>query len=114
MLDTKLDRFLTKYQYPQSQFSMSNVTLGDFRNISTLQFLEFWYQNGLDTLFLVAKPIEVISSFISKLMKKILDGGAVEISKNQNISATCTLPRDYWVWKELARPKKFRFGSLLR
>ena len=76
--------------------------------------LQFWHQNGINILVLFVKPIKVISSFISKLMKKILDGGAVEISKNQNISATCTLPRDYWVSKELARPKKFRFGSLLR
>ena len=57
--------------------------LGDFRNISTifnihifigsttLQFLQFWYQNGVNILFLVVKPIEVTSGFILKLMKKI-------------------------------------------
>ena len=36
-----------------------------------LQFLHFWYQNGVNILFLVVKPIEVTSGFISKLMKKI-------------------------------------------
>ena len=37
---------------------------------TTLQFLQFWYQNGVNILFLVVKPIEVTSGFISKLMKK--------------------------------------------
>ena len=35
-----------------------------------LQFLQFWYQNGVNILFLLVKPIEVTSGFILKLMKK--------------------------------------------
>ena len=38
---------------------------------STLQFLQFWYQNGVNYLFLIVKSIEVTSGFILKLMKKI-------------------------------------------
>ena len=38
---------------------------------STLQFLQFWYQNGVNYLFLIVKSIEVTSGFISKVMKKI-------------------------------------------
>ena len=38
---------------------------------TALQFLQFWYQNGVNILFLVVKPIDVTSGFISKLMKKI-------------------------------------------
>ena len=38
---------------------------------STLQFLQFWNQNVVNILFLVVKSLEVISGFISKLMKKI-------------------------------------------
>ena len=60
----------------------TDAMLRDFRNISTtyihflidsttLQFLQFWYQNGVNILFLVVKPIEVTSGFILKLMKKI-------------------------------------------
>ena len=37
---------------------------------STLQFLQFWNQNVVNILFLVVKSLEVISGFISKLMKK--------------------------------------------
>ena len=38
---------------------------------STLQFLQFWNQNVVNILFLVLESLEVISGFISKLMKKI-------------------------------------------
>ena len=37
---------------------------------STLQFLQFWNQNVVNILFLVLESLEVISGFISKLMKK--------------------------------------------
>jgi hypothetical protein len=37
---------------------------------NTLQFLQFWYQNGVNILFLLVKPIKVTSGFILKLMKK--------------------------------------------
>ena len=43
-------------------------------------FTPCWYQNGVNTLFLVVKPIEVISDFILKLTKKLLDGAAVQFS----------------------------------
>jgi hypothetical protein len=47
-------------------------TLGDFRNISTI-FIFYWqYQNGVNVLFLVLKPIEVTSGFILRLTKKIV------------------------------------------
>ena len=46
---------------------------------STLQFLQFWYQNGVNNLFLIVKSIEVTSGFISKVMKKFLGGATVEI-----------------------------------
>ena len=36
----------------------------------TLQFLQFWYQNGVNIIFLMVKPKEVTSNFILKLMKK--------------------------------------------
>ena len=36
---------------------------------STLQFLQFWNQNVVNILFLVLESLEVISGFISKLMK---------------------------------------------
>ena len=38
---------------------------------TTLQFLQFWYKNGVNILFLVVKSIKVTSGFILKLMKKI-------------------------------------------
>ena len=37
---------------------------------TTLQFLQFWYQNGVNILFLIVKPIEVTPGFILKVMKK--------------------------------------------
>ena len=46
---------------------------------STLNFLQFWNQNVVNTLFLVVKSLEVTSGFISKLMKKIVDGATIEI-----------------------------------
>jgi hypothetical protein len=36
-----------------------------------LQFLQFWYQKGVNILYWVVKPIKVTSGFILKLMKKI-------------------------------------------
>jgi hypothetical protein len=58
-------------------------TLGDFRNISTififLLAVPQYHQNGVNILFLVVKPIEVTSGFVLKLMKKLVDGAAVEI-----------------------------------
>ena len=60
---------------------MSYITLGDFKNISTISifllavapynFYNFGYQNGVNYLFLIVKSIEVTSGFISKVMKKI-------------------------------------------
>ena len=59
---------------------MPHSTLGDFRNISFISislfavppynFLTFWYQNVVNILFLLVKPIKVTSGFILKLMKK--------------------------------------------
>ena len=46
---------------------------------STLQFLQFWNQNVVNVLLLVLKSLEGISGFISKFMKKILDGATIEI-----------------------------------
>ena len=37
----------------------------------TLKLLQFWCQNGVNILLLVLKSLEVTSSFISKLMKRI-------------------------------------------
>ena len=37
---------------------------------STLQFLQFWNQNVVNTLFLAVKSLKVTSGFDSKLMKK--------------------------------------------
>ena len=37
-----------------------------FIGSTTLQFLLFWYQNGVNILFLVVKPIKVTSGFILK------------------------------------------------
>ncbi len=45
---------------------------------SILQFMEFLNQNVANILFLVVKSLEVTSGFISKLMKKILDGATIE------------------------------------
>ena len=50
----------------QEYFIHIHILIGSI----TLQFLKFWYQNGLNILFLLVKPIEVTSGFISKLMKK--------------------------------------------
>ena len=38
---------------------------------TTLQFLQFWYLNGVNYLILIVKSIEVTSGFISKVLKKI-------------------------------------------
>ena len=46
---------------------------------NTLQFLQFWYQNGVNYLFLIVKSIEVTSGFISKVIKKLLGGATIEI-----------------------------------
>ena len=46
---------------------------------STLHFLQFRNQNVVDILPLVVKSLEVTSGFISKLVKKILDGATIEI-----------------------------------
>ena len=51
----------------QECFNHIHILIGS----TTLQFLQFWYQNGVNILFLVVKPIEVTSGFILKLMKKI-------------------------------------------
>jgi hypothetical protein len=51
----------------QEYFNHIDMFIGS----TTLQFLQFWYQNGVNILFLVVKPIEVTSSFILKFMKKI-------------------------------------------
>ena len=50
----------------QEYFNHIHIFIGS----TTLQFLQFWYQNGVNILFLVVKPIEVTSGFILKLMKK--------------------------------------------
>ena len=51
----------------QEYFNHINILISS----STLQFLQFWYQNGVNYLFLIVKSIEVTSGFISKVMKKI-------------------------------------------
>ena len=51
----------------QAYFNHINILISS----STLQFLQFWYQNGVNYLFLIVKSIEVTSGFISKVMKKI-------------------------------------------
>ena len=50
----------------QEYFNQINILI----NSSTLQFLQFWYQNGVDYLFLIIKSIKVTSGFNSKVMKK--------------------------------------------
>ena len=50
----------------QEYFNHIHIFIGS----TTLQFLQFWYQNGVNILFLLVKPIEVTSGFILKLMKK--------------------------------------------
>ena len=47
--------------------------------VAPYNFLQFWNQNVVNILFLAVKSLEVISGFISKLMKKLLDGATVEI-----------------------------------
>jgi hypothetical protein len=51
----------------QEYFNHIHIFIGS----TTPQFLKFWYQNGVNILFLVVKPIKVTSGFILKLMKKI-------------------------------------------
>ncbi len=51
----------------QEYFNHINILISS----STLQFLQFWYQNGVNYLFLIVKSIEVTSGFISKVLKKI-------------------------------------------
>ena len=50
----------------QEYFIHIHILIGS----TTLQFLQFWYQNGVNILLLLVKPIEVTSGFILKLMKK--------------------------------------------
>ena len=59
----------------QEYFNHINILISS----STLQFLQFWYQNGVNYLFLIVKSIEVTSGFISKVMKKFLGGATVEL-----------------------------------
>ena len=76
-----LDQYIYKVK-PENMFKKRSSRLNHmhiFIGSNTLQFLHFWYQNGVNTLFLVVKPIEVISDFILKLKKKLLDGAAVKI-----------------------------------
>ena len=74
---------LLKVRKYQKQSPLS--TLGDFRNISTMStFLlavapYIFYNFDTNCLFLIVKPIEVTSGFISKVMKKLLDGATIEI-----------------------------------
>ena len=51
----------------QEYFNHINILISN----STLQFLQFWYQNGVNYFFMIVKSIEVTSGFISKVMKKI-------------------------------------------
>ena len=46
---------------------------------STLQFLQFWYQNVDNIFFLVVNSLEVTSGVISKLMKKLHDSATIEL-----------------------------------
>ena len=50
----------------QEYFNHINIFIGS----TTLQFLQFWYQNCVNILYLLVK-IEVTSGFILKLTKKI-------------------------------------------
>ena len=59
----------------QEYFNHINI----FISSTTLQFLQYWYQNGVNYLFLIEKSIEVTSGFISKVMKKFLGGATVEL-----------------------------------
>ena len=59
----------------QEYFNHINILI----STSTLQFLQFWYQNGVNYLFLIVKSIKVTSGFISKVMKKFLGGATVEL-----------------------------------
>jgi hypothetical protein len=59
----------------QEYFNHIHIFIGS----TTSQFLQFSYQNGVNILFLVVKPIEVTPVFILKLMKKLLDGATLEI-----------------------------------
>ena len=51
----------------QKYFNPINILISS----CTLQFLQFWYQNGVIYFFLIVKSIKVTSGFISKAMKKI-------------------------------------------
>ena len=51
----------------QECFNHIHILIGS----TTLQFLQFWYKNGVNILFLVVKSIKVTSGFILKLMKKV-------------------------------------------
>ena len=59
----------------QEYFNHINILISS----STLQFLQFWYQNGVNYLFFIVKSKEVTSGFISKVMKKFLGGATVEL-----------------------------------
>ena len=59
------NRFL-HIRWFQEYFNRIHILIG----ITTLHFLQFWYPNSVNILFLLVKPIEVISGFILKLVKK--------------------------------------------
>ena len=46
---------------------------------STLRFLQFLHQNGVNYPFLIVKSIKMTSGFISNVMKKLLGGATVEL-----------------------------------
>ena len=57
--------------YHIRRFQKYFIHINIYISSSTLQFLQCWYQNGVNYLFLIVKSIEVTSGFISKVMKKI-------------------------------------------
>ena len=63
---TKISKGPAHIRRFQEFFNHINILISS----STLQFLQFWYQNGVNYLFLIVKSIEVTSGFISKVLKK--------------------------------------------
>ena len=81
---------------------------------STLQFLQFWFQNVVNILFLVVKSLEVTSGFTSKLMKKIAPLKYLTFKcKNKDISNIWTSPRILGVSKDAPLFTKPGFGGFV-
>ena len=79
----------------QEYFNHIHILIGS----KTLQSWQFWYQNGVNILFLVVKSMEVTSGFISKLLKKFARWRRhwkIQTSDDWNSLKTPTVPVRCW------------------